>query len=136
MPKKRSKSIGVMKIRARLLMTALKRAVATLPPAAVVKMTHILTVVGKQVKMSSPSLRGADRRFGKALARKRVKGSPTSNGQSPNVVKRTDPFNLWLEAACFSSESSRERPDKRKMQATPNLPTKRSARSVPPLFPI
>ena len=94
MPKKRSKSKGVIKIPAKLLMTALKRAVATLPPAAVVRMTHILTVVGRQVKIRSPSLSGAERRSGKALARNLVKGSPTKNGQTPKVVRRTDPFNL------------------------------------------
>lgn len=94
MPKKRSKSSGVMKIPAKLLMTALKRAVATLPPAAVVRITHMLTVVGKHVNMRSPSRRGAERRFGKTFSRNRVKGSPTRKGHTRKVVKVTAPFNL------------------------------------------
>lgn len=136
LPKKRSRSSGVMNMPAKLLMTALKRAVAMLPPAAVVRITHMLTVVGKHVKMRRPSRRGAERRLGKKSARSRVKGSPTIIGHRPKVVKVTAPFNLWLEAACLSSESSRERPDNRNIHATPNFPMKRSACSVPPLFPI
>lgn len=67
-----------MKIPAKLLMTAPNNAVATLPPAAVVKMTHMLIVVGKHVKIKRPSRSGVDSSDGNVVAIKLVKGSPTS----------------------------------------------------------
>ena len=78
----------------RLLMTAFHSAVATLPPADVVRMTHILTVVGRHVKMSSPSRSGSLRRPGRNFSRKDVSGSPTNRGHNPKVVRRTEAFNL------------------------------------------
>ena len=134
-PKKRRSSIGVIKIPDKLLITAFQRAVATLPPAEVVKITHMLTVVGKHVKIKSPSLRGSLKRLGRNLAKKDVSGRPTNKGHNPKVVSNTEAFNLWFEAACLSSESSNERPERRKMQATPNLPMKSSALKRPPLLP-
>jgi hypothetical protein len=54
-PKKRISKAGVKKIPPRLLMTALHSDDATFPPAAEVRKMHILTVVGRQVRMSNPS---------------------------------------------------------------------------------
>lgn len=94
MPKNFKSSMGVIKIPDRLLITAFHKAVATLPPAAVVRITHMLTVVGRQVKMSSPSLNGSLKRLGVNLAKNDVSGSPTNKGHKPNVVNNTEAFNL------------------------------------------
>lgn len=135
LPKNFNNSMGVTKMPDRLLITAFHRAVATLPPAEVVKMTHMLTVVGRQVKINSPSRNGSLRRPGRNLPRNDVSGRPTNKGHNPKVVNKTDAFNLWLEAACLSSDSSKESPERRKIQATPNLPMNNSARKRPPLLP-
>ena len=135
LPKNRKSSIGVMKIPERLLMTAFHRAVATLPLAAVVRITHMLTVVGRQVRIRSPSRSGGLSRLGRNFSRNAVMGRPTSRGHKPNVVNSTEAFSLWFDAACWSSESSKDRPDKRKIHATPNFPMNNSALKRPPLFP-
>ena len=100
LPKNRKSSIGVMKIPDRLLMTAFHRAVATLPLAAVVRITHMLTVVGRQVRIRSPSRSGGLSRLGRNFSRNAVMGRPTSRGHKPNVVNSTEAFSLWFDAAC------------------------------------
>ena len=54
LPKNLNSSAGVNAIPAILLMTVLHSAVATLPPLADVNSMHMLIVVGKHVRMSTP----------------------------------------------------------------------------------
>ncbi len=44
-------------------------------------------------------------------------------------------FSFTLVMASFSSDNSRDTPDRRKMQVTPNLPMNSSGLSIPPLTP-
>ena len=134
-PKNRRISAGVRSIPAMLLMTALQRAEATLPPADDVRITHILTVVGRQVRISNPSNRGAGRMVGKNFFIAWVKGSPTKNGQTANVTNCMDVLSLMFENAPFNSDTSRDSPESKKIKVTPNFPINSSGFNMPPFVP-
>ena len=125
-PKNRSNSAGVTKIPARLLMTALDKAVATFPPAADVKKMHMLTVVGRQLMMRIPSNKVDGSNDGMAFRRKVVTGNPMRRGHAPKVAAWMALFSFTLASASVSSDNSRDRPDMRKMNVTPNLPMNNS----------
>ena len=62
------------------------RTTSPFPPAADVKIMHILMVVGRQLKISKPSIRGWGRIPGKNISMHFVIGNPTKNGQAPKVI--------------------------------------------------
>ena len=134
-PKNRKSKAGVKKIPATLLITALHRAEATFPSADDVRITHMLTVVGRQVRISNPSKRGGDKTFGRNFLIARVKGRPTKKGQAAKVDSWIAVLSLMLEKASFSSDISRDRPESRKIKATPNFPINSSGLKRPPFFP-
>jgi hypothetical protein len=67
-----------------LPITALANDAATFPSAAPVNNTHMLTVVGKQVRMRIPSNKAFGKRLGKNLLMAFVKGTPTRKGHTRN----------------------------------------------------
>lgn len=134
-PKNLKSKAGVSNIPAMLLMTVLHRAVATFPPDAVVKMIHMLIVVGRQVSIKRPSSNGLERSDGANSSKPFVNGTPTKNGHTPNVMSWIRPFNFKFAAALVSSESLRLSPERRKMTVTPNFPMNSSGFSMPPFLP-
>ena len=134
-PKNCRSKAGVKNTPPRLLITALHNDDATFPPAADVRKIHMLTVVGKQVRMRMPSSSAGGRRFGKNVARTYFNGTPTRKGHTTNVDNCTAALSLWLDAASFSSDSSSESPDSRKIKVTPNFPIKSSGLRSPPSLP-
>ena len=85
-PKKCKSKLGVTKIPAILLNTALQIDVATFPSHAEVSMMHMFTVVGRQVMIRIPSTSEAGIRFGRKVVRKLFRGAPIRNGQAPNIA--------------------------------------------------
>jgi hypothetical protein len=83
-PKKYIKSAGVMKIPIMFPITAFARDAATLPFAAPVSKTHILTVVGKHVKIRIPSNKAFGRKLGMSFLIALVRGTPTKKGHARN----------------------------------------------------
>mmetsp|Transcript_16605 Transcript_16605/g.24313 ORF Transcript_16605/g.24313 Transcript_16605/m.24313 type:complete len:97 (-) Transcript_16605:16-306(-) len=83
-PKKYINNAGVTKIPIIFPITALANDAATFPPAAPVNRTHMLTVVGKQVKMRMPSIKALGKKFGSNFLRAVVNGTPTKNGHARN----------------------------------------------------
>mmetsp|Transcript_19798 Transcript_19798/g.46061 ORF Transcript_19798/g.46061 Transcript_19798/m.46061 type:complete len:212 (+) Transcript_19798:508-1143(+) len=134
-PKKRRSKAGVRKTPAILLMTALHNAVATLPPDAFVKKMHMLIVVGRQLIMSNPSNKEGGNNFGTTRLNVCVNGRPTKSGQAPKVASWMALFSRKLDTASFSSDNSKERPDKRNTNVTPNFPIMSSGLKYPPLLP-
>lgn len=134
-PTNRKSNAGVTNIPARLLMTALHNEEATLPPAADVSMMHMLTVVGRHVRMRSPSRSVGGSKLGANFRMPLVTGSPTRNGQAANVPSWMAAFSLKLEKAFVNSDSSRDRPESKNMNATPNFPMNSSGRRKLPLLP-
>mmetsp|Transcript_28032 Transcript_28032/g.56314 ORF Transcript_28032/g.56314 Transcript_28032/m.56314 type:complete len:224 (+) Transcript_28032:627-1298(+) len=134
-PKNLNSSAGVKKIPAILLITVLHSEVATFPPDADVKMMHMLIVVGRHVKIKSPSSNGLERSDGANSSSPFVNGTPTKNGQAPNVMSWMRPFNFKFAAAFVSSESLRLSPERRKIMVTPYFPMKSSGLSILPFFP-
>ena len=135
LPKNLNSKMGVMKIPDILLITALHKAEATFPPDADVRMMHMLMVVGRHVKMRSPSSRALGKRFGANNSIPFVSGKPAKNGQAPNVMACINPFSFMFVAAFVSSESLRLRPERRKMDVTPYFPMKSSGLNMLPFFP-
>ena len=134
-PKNRSKSAGVANMPIKFEITALHNAEATFPPAVPVKITHILTVVGRQVRMSKPSKRAFGKRLGKNVSIPLTRGRPTRKGHAKKLTIWTSALSLILATASFNSESSSDSPDRRNMHVTPNWPMKSSGRKIPPFFP-
>lgn len=134
-PKNLNSKAGVKKIPAMLLITVLQSDVATFPPDADVKIMHILIVVGRHVKIKSPSSNGLERSDGASASSPFVKGTPTKNGQTPNVMSWMRPFNFKFAAAFVSSDIFRLSPERRKIMATPYFPMKSSGLSTLPFFP-
>jgi len=134
-PKKRSSNAGVANMPKTLLMTALLRADATFPPDAEVRSIHIFTVVGRHDSINSPSSMDGGSRPGRNDRRMRVRGTPTSAGHAPNMASWTSEFSLKCVTASASSESWRDRPERRNMHVTPNFPINSSGRRTPPFIP-
>jgi hypothetical protein len=99
-----------------LLVTALHTAAATLPLAAAVKMTHMLTVVGKQVVMSIPSNNGRGSTFRNTTL---DNGTPTPMGHARNKMACMSMFNGRFVMALVNWDNSNESPVRRKMNETP-----------------
>jgi hypothetical protein len=70
-----------------------------LPSAFEVSRMHIFKVVGRHVKISKPSSRGAGRNPGKRKSIPLVIGRPTKNGHAPKVIVWMRLFNFMLTAA-------------------------------------
>ena len=85
-PKNRRSRAGVTKMPITLLITALQSADATFPPAAVVRMMHMLMVVGRQVSISSPSRIDLGNKLGRNAPNPFVSGRPTRKGQATNII--------------------------------------------------
>jgi len=101
----------VRNIPARLLITALHRADATFPPAVLVRMTHILTVVGRHIIMRTPSRREEGKKFGTNARIAFVKGLPTRKGHAVNDIIWISRFNFKFDAALASWDNSSDRPE-------------------------
>ena len=134
-PKNLNSNAGVKKIPAILLMTVLHSDVATFPPDADVRMIHMLIVVGRQVKIKSPSSNGLERSDGANSSSPFVNGTPTKNGHAPNVMSWMRLFNFKFAAAFVSSASLRLSPERRKITVTPYFPMNSSGLSTLPFFP-
>lgn len=134
-PKNLNSNAGVKKIPAILLITVLHSDVATFPPDADVRMIHMLIVVGRQVKIKSPSSNGLERSDGASTSNPFVTGTPTKNGQTPNVMSWMRPFNFKFAAAFVSSASLRLSPESKNIMVTPYFPMKSSGLSILPFFP-
>ena len=134
-PRNRSRSAGVTKMPIMFPITALHRADATLPPAAVAKIIHILTVVGRHVMTRIPSRSGVGSKPGRIASKPFVTGRPSKRGQSAKFANCVSPLSFTFLIACDSSDSSSESPDNRKIQVTPYFPMKSSGRSKPPFLP-
>ena len=92
-------------------------------------------VVGRQLKISKPSIRGWGRIPGKNISMHFVIGNPTKNGQAPKVIVWINPFNFIFDAAFVSSCSLRLMPLIRKMVVTPYFPMNNSGRMTLPFLP-
>jgi len=135
LPKNHNSSAGVNDIPAILLMTVLHSAVATLPPLADVNSMHMLIVVGKHVRMSTPSSSGFGSRAGRIFSMPLVRGKPTKNGQAPKVVSWMRMFSFMFFAALASSDILRDRPERRKIMVTPYFPMNSSGQRMLLFFP-
>ena len=81
-PKKYMRRAGVTNIPSIFPITALAKEAATFPPADAVNNTHMFTVVGKQVSISSPSNNALGRKLGIIRFRIAINGTPTRKGQA------------------------------------------------------
>ena len=134
-PKNLNKSAGVAKIPIKLEITVLHKAVATLPPEAVVNKIHILIVVGKQVNINRPSSNGLGSSDGKNDSMPRVSGTPIKKGQAINVISCIEVLSFILAAAFVNSDNLRLSPEIRKIVITPYFPINSSGCSMLPFLP-
>mmetsp|Transcript_13144 Transcript_13144/g.17199 ORF Transcript_13144/g.17199 Transcript_13144/m.17199 type:complete len:248 (+) Transcript_13144:1792-2535(+) len=135
-PKNLKRSAGVRNIPAMLLMIALHNADAVFPPEAVVKITHMLTVVGRQVSISNPSNKASGKRpVRKTLEKRNFMGRPMRYGHAAKVPSCINELSLKFDAAALSCDNSSARPDNRNIKVTPYLPINNSGRRTPPLDP-
>ena len=135
MPRKNIRSAGVANIPITLPIIALHSDEATFPPAAAVRRTHILTVVGRHVRTKIPSNNVGGKRLGTIFFIVDVKGRPIKKGHAKKEHNWTNIFNLKFVIAFCSSDNSRDNPDSRNMHVTPNLPINNSGLRIPPLAP-
>ena len=117
-PKNRRSRAGVTKMPITLLITALQSADATFPPAAVVRMMHMLMVVGRQVSISSPSRIDLGNKLGRNAPNPFVSGRPTRKGQATMVLKLCSKVLLPVGEKYYSPKNRRSRAGVTKMPIT------------------
>jgi len=113
LPKNAINNSGVTNTPSKLPITALQSAEATLPPADRVKITHMLTVVGRQDRIKMPSSNVELPTIPKLL-KTEVMGTPNRKGHAKKDVNWTNVFNFQLVAAFLNSETSIDNPDMKK----------------------